>query len=88
MNENEVIPLSQELKSKTNEGKKLDDGSERVLNVDDLPSRKETHKKNVRTKKRSDKRKKKQGIRFPLVRIWLFLFLILVALVTTYPLLI
>jgi hypothetical protein len=87
LNVNEVIPLSQKLNSKTNEGKELDDGADRIeFKVDDLPSRKEKHKRTPQTKKRSDKQKKKQRIRFPLVRIWLFLFLILVALVTTYPL--
>ncbi|WP_280768266.1 hypothetical protein [Salipaludibacillus daqingensis] len=80
--------MSQQLKRENRDHEKQWDNVDSnmdEISVDNLPPRKEAHKKNSQAKSRMEKRKKKTRIRFPLVRIWLFLFLLLVALVTTYP---
>ncbi|WP_416149679.1 hypothetical protein ACM26V_01390 [Salipaludibacillus sp. HK11] len=77
--------MSEKLDSKVEENEHGDDESMHHDSVDvqGLPSRKETHKR-ISRKSRVNKPKKKR-IRFPLVRVWLILFLLLVVLVITYP---
>jgi ABC-type Na+ efflux pump permease subunit len=81
--------------------KRFEDSSENLEtqeeNVDvlSLPSRKEKYQKVKHKKKNNEEiisetketrdKKKGRSFRFPLVRILLFLFLLLVVLVTTYP---
>lgn len=66
-----------------------------VVDVLNLPSRKEKYKKNKQKKKKNlelqeeklkkETKPKRKKVRFPLVKFLLFLFLLLVVLVTTYP---
>ncbi|PYZ94476.1 hypothetical protein CR194_02790 [Salipaludibacillus keqinensis] len=81
--------MSQRLNTNTDDEKQWADEIEHdeySNGLQSLPPRKEGHKKFSNTKSRQDKRKRKRRIRFPLVRVWLILFLLLVTLMTTYPL--
>lgn len=52
----------------------------------EFPPRKELHNNRQRLKLRKDKKRKQKRLNFPLVRVWLILFLFLVGFVATSPL--
>ncbi|WP_096188592.1 hypothetical protein [Evansella halocellulosilytica] len=59
---------------------------ENSIDVLNLPSRKEIHQQPKENERKRYRRKKKKQQSFPLVRILVILFFILVTLVITYPL--
>ncbi|MDQ0257674.1 hypothetical protein J2S74_005136 [Evansella vedderi] len=82
------------LRKKQLASKKQEETEFETLDVDyqdvlNLPSRKEVHQSkgefSGKTRKENKNDKKKKQVQFPLVRILLILFLLLVAAVVTYP---